>query len=146
KYQPEIVLCNAITDRHPDHGRGGVVVSEACFLSGLRMIETHDDEGEPQQAWRPKQVYHYIQDRYIQPDFVVDITPVWEQKMEAIRAFKTQFFNPDSNEPNTYISSPEFLQFLEARAREVGHQAGFTFGEGFTKEKQIGVRNLFDLV
>jgi bacillithiol biosynthesis deacetylase BshB1 len=146
KYQPEIVLLNAISDRHPDHGRGSTLVSEACFLSGLKMVETVGDNGEKQTAWRPKQVYHYIQDRVHTPDFVMDITPFWEKKMEAIRAFKSQFFDPNNPTENTYISSPEFMKFLEARSREVGHFIGVEFGEGFTKERQIGVRNLFDLV
>ncbi|WP_276495720.1 bacillithiol biosynthesis deacetylase BshB1 [Pontibacter litorisediminis] len=146
KYKPDVVIANAIHDRHPDHGRGSAVVSEACFKAGLKMIKTQDSEGREQEAWRPKAVYHYIQDRLITPDFVVDVTPVWEKKMEAIRAFKSQFYNPDDSSPNTYISSPEFLDFVEARAKELGHAIGVTYGEGFTKERQIGVRNLFDLI
>ncbi|RNI30725.1 bacillithiol biosynthesis deacetylase BshB1 [Rufibacter latericius] len=149
KYQPEIVLMNAIHDRHPDHGRGSQLVSEACFYSGLRRIVTLDQQGNEQEAWRPKAVYHYIQDRFISPDLVVDITPYWEKKVEAIRAFKTQFFTQetaDSNEPATYISSPEFLRFIEARALELGHAIGTTYGEGFTRERFIGVSNLFDLI
>jgi N-acetylglucosamine malate deacetylase 1 len=146
QYQPEIVLMNAIHDRHPDHGRGSAVVSEACFLAGLRMIPTVTDSGEAQQPWRPKAVYHYIQDRYLVPDLVVDVTPFWEKKMETIRAFKSQFYNPDDTSPNTYISSPEFLEFIEARAKEYGHAIGVTYGEGFTKERHIGVRDLFDLI
>lgn len=146
EYQPEIVIMNAIHDRHPDHGRGSVVVSEACFLSGLKMIETEGKNGEPQQAWRPKAVYHFIQDRYIKPDLVVDITPYWEKKIESIRAFKSQFFNPNDDTPNTYISSPEFLEFVEARAKEYGHSIGVKYGEGFTTERHLGVKNLFDLI
>ncbi len=146
QYQPEIVLMNAIYDRHPDHGRGSQVVSEACFLAGLKMIETIGQNGEAQQAWRPKVVYHFIQDRYIQPDIVVDVTPYWEQKMETIRAFRSQFYNPDDTSPNTYISSPEFLEFVEARAKEYGHAIGVKYGEGFTAERRIGVRSLFDLI
>ena len=146
-FQPEIVLANAIQDRHPDHGRGANLVSEACFLSGLKQINTLGDAGEEQQAWRPKAVYHYIQDRYIEPDLVFDITPYWEQKMNSIRVFKSQFFDPENTEgPETYISNPEFLRFIEARAREMGHKIGTTFGEGFTKERHLGVRNLFDLI
>lgn len=146
-FQPEIVLMNAIHDRHPDHGRGGALVAEACFLSGLRQIKTLGDEGEEQDAWRPKTMYHYIQDRYIEPDLIVDITPYWEQKLESIRVFKSQFHDPGNTEgPETYISNPEFLNFIEARAREMGHKIGTTFGEGFTKERHIGVRNLFDLI
>ncbi|RIJ41521.1 bacillithiol biosynthesis deacetylase BshB1 [Pontibacter oryzae] len=145
-YQPEIVIMNAIYDRHPDHGRGSELVSEACFKSGLKMIHTQDAVGNKQEPWRPKVVYHYIQDRFITPDIVVDVTPYWEKKMETIRAFKSQFYNPDDTSPNTYISSPEFLKFLEARALELGHAIGTTYGEGFTKERYIGVKNLFDLV
>ena len=146
RYQPEIVIANAITDRHPDHGRGSILVSESCFLAGLRQIGTVDDNGELQTPWRPKVVYHYIQDRYIQPDFVVDITPYWDIKIEAIKAFKSQFYDPENKEPNTYISDPNFLKFIESRSREMGHLIGTTFGEGFTKERHIGVRNLFDLI
>ncbi len=149
KYQPEIVLLNALHDRHPDHGRGSKLVSEACFLSGLRQIGTTSQAGEEQEAWRPKAVYHYIQDRMITPDLIVDITPYWDQKVKAIHAFKTQFFsaaNPKSDEPQTYISSPDFMRFIEARALEFGHSIGVTYGEGFTKERNLGVRNLFDLI
>ncbi|GAA4297659.1 bacillithiol biosynthesis deacetylase BshB1 [Nibribacter koreensis] len=149
KYRPEIVLLNAIHDRHPDHGRGSQLVSEACFYSGLRQVKTQDEAGVEQEAWRPKAVYHYIQDRLITPDLIVDVTPFWEQKVEAIRAFKSQFFttpNPEDNEPATYISSPEFMRFIEARALELGHAIGVTYGEGFTKERHLGVKSLFDLL
>jgi bacillithiol biosynthesis deacetylase BshB1 len=147
-FQPEIVLCNAIADRHPDHGNGSILASRACFLSGLIKIET-EWMGEKQIAWRPKNVYHYIQDRYIQPDFVVDISRHWEEKMNCILAFKSQFYNSDTNsngEPQTYISGKGFLQSLESRAREFGHSIGVEFGEGFTKEKQLGVNDIFDLI
>ncbi|HVD99950.1 MAG TPA: bacillithiol biosynthesis deacetylase BshB1 [Cytophagaceae bacterium] len=140
KYQPEIVLANAVYDRHPDHTMGGAVATRACFLAGLRKIET----GQP--AWRPKNVYHYIQDRMLTPDFVFDITPYWEKKIESIKAYKTQFFDPESKEPVTYISTPEFLKYVEARALEFGHAIGVKYGEGFTKEKQLGVTDLFDLL
>lgn len=146
QYQPEIVIANATTDRHPDHGRGSTLVSEACFLAGLKQVQTKGTDGQSQSAWRPKVVYHYIQDRYIIPDFVVDITPFWSIKLEAIKAFKSQFFDPNSDEPNTYISNPDFLNFIEARSREMGHLIGTTYGEGFTKERHIGVRNLFDII
>ena len=145
-YQPEIVLMNAIRDRHPDHGRGSDLVAESCFLSGLKQIKTLTIAGEEQAAWRPKTVYHYIQDKYIEPDLIVDITNFWEKKVQTIKAFKSQFFDPNNTEPNTYISNPEFLHFIEARSREMGHKIGVTFGEGFTRERQIGVRNLFDLI
>ncbi|QHT72262.1 bacillithiol biosynthesis deacetylase BshB1 [Rhodocytophaga rosea] len=144
-YQPEIVLLNAIEDRHPDHGKGAQLEVDACFLSGLKKIITYRDN-QLQEAWRPKAMYHFIQDRYIKPDFVVDITSYWEQKVAAIRAYKTQFYDPNSPEPNTYISSPEFVDFLSARAQEWGHSIGVKYGEGFTKARQIGVRNLFDLI
>ena len=146
QYRPDIVLMNAVHDRHPDHGRGAAVVAEACFLAGLRMIKTLGEDGFEQEPWRPKATYNFIQDRYIKPDFVMDVTPHWEKKLETIRAFRTQFYNPDDSSPNTYISSPEFLDFIEARAREYGHAIGVTFGEGFTSAKQVGVRNLFDLI
>ncbi|TPE46042.1 bacillithiol biosynthesis deacetylase BshB1 [Pontibacter mangrovi] len=146
RYKPEIVIANAVHDRHPDHGRGGELVSEACFKAGLKMIKTQDQDWREQEAWRPKAVYHYIQDRLITPDFIVDVTPHWEKKMEAVRAFKSQFYNPDDSSPNTYISSPEFLDFIEARAKELGHAIGVKYGEGFTKERHIGIQNLFDLI
>ena len=146
KYKPEIVIMNAIHDRHPDHGRGSELVSESCFKAGLKMIKTHNSAGEEQESWRPKAVYHYIQDRLITPDLVVDVTDYWDIKMDTIRAFKSQFYNPDDNSPNTYISSPEFLNFVEARAKEMGHSIGVVYGEGFTKERNIGVRSLFDLI
>jgi N-acetylglucosamine malate deacetylase 1 len=145
KYRPEIVLANAIDDRHPDHGRGAKLISDACFLSGLRKVETHFNN-TPQEAWRPRAVYHVIQDRFIRPDFVVDITPFWETKLAAIKAYRTQFFDPASQEPVTYISTPDFLDFLSARAQELGHSIGVKYGEGFTKDRQLGVRNLFDLI
>lgn len=142
KYRPEIVLANAVYDRHPDHTMGGAVATRACFLAGLRKIETG------QEAWRPKNVYHYIQDRMITPDFIMDITPFWEKKIESIRAFKTQFFvsGVNSDEPATYISTPDFVTFVEARALEFGHAIGVKYGEGFTKEKHLGVKDLFDLI
>lgn len=144
KYQPEIVLANAVSDRHPDHGKGSELASKACFMSGLRRIETELD-GEAQLAWRPKFVYHYIQNNYIKPDFVVDITPFWGKKVESIRAFKSQFYDPNSKEPQSFISSEEFLDFIEARAREFGHSIMVKYGEGFTVERMIGVDDLFDL-
>lgn len=145
KYQPEIVIANAPKDRHTDHGKGSKLATSACFLSGLAKIETLDDSGQAQAAWRPKNLYYYIQDQYINPDFVINITPFWEQKIAAIKAFKSQFYDPNSTEPASYISSADFWHFLEARSREVGHPVGYTFGEGFIKNKQIGVKNLFDL-
>lgn len=145
KYQPEIVLTNALHDRHPDHGRAGDLANDACFLSGLSKIVTTLD-GKSQEAWRPRLQLQYIQDRYIKPDIIVDITPYMETKLASIRAFKTQFFNPDEDGPETYISSPEFFESVIGRAREFGKSIGTTYAEGFTSRKLLGINNLFDLV
>ncbi|WP_353720786.1 bacillithiol biosynthesis deacetylase BshB1 [Dyadobacter sp. 676] len=145
KYRPEIVITNAVHDRHPDHGRGGQLVSDACFYSGLRMVKTYDERGDEQEAWRPKQVFHSIQDRYIDPDFIVDITEFHDRKIEAIKAFKSQFHVPGykgNNEPQSYISTPEFLEFIIARAQEMGHAIGVKYGEGFTTARKLGVKDL----
>jgi len=146
KYQPDIVITNSIEDRHPDHGRGAQLVADSCFYSGLRMVETFDENGKLQEAWRPKNVFHSVQDRYIKPDFVVDITAFHDQKIQAIRAFKSQFHVPEydalSNEPQSYISTPDFLEYVIARAREMGHSIGVTFGEGFTTYRKLGVKDL----
>jgi bacillithiol biosynthesis deacetylase BshB1 len=144
KYRPEIVLANAVTDRHPDHGKGASLATHACFMSGLRRIETVLD-GMEQEAWRPKFVYHYIQNNYIEPDFIVDITPFWDTKIASIMAFKSQFYDPKSEEPSSFISSPEFLPFVESRSREFGHRIMTKYGEGFTVERFIGIKDLFDL-
>lgn len=146
KYRPEIVLANAIDDRHPDHGKGAALAVDACFKAGLRMIQTSDTDGNLQTAWRPKNVYHYIQDRYIQPDFIVDISDFWEQKVASVRAFRSQFYDPTSSEPMSYLTSPDFLAFIEARAKEFGHNIGVKYGEGFTSYKKVGVKNLFELI
>jgi N-acetylglucosamine malate deacetylase 1 len=146
RYQPEMVLANAPFDRHPDHIKGCQLAVDACFKAGLRMIETFEDDGTPQTAWRPKNVYHYIQDRHIKPDFVVDISNFWEQKEASIRAFKSQFYDPNSTEPNSYLSSPAFLKFVEARSREMGHAIGVEFGEGFTSYKCLGIKDLGSLI
>jgi N-acetylglucosamine malate deacetylase 1 len=145
KFQPRIILANAIYDRHIDHGKGASLAYDASFLSGLIKIETIDEQGNKQKPWRPDAVYHYVQSQFIKPDFVVDISAQWEIKMKAIRAFSSQFFNPDSKEPETYISKPGFLRMLEARAIEYGHAIGTDYGEGFTVRRLIGVENLFDL-
>ncbi|MFN8355320.1 MAG: bacillithiol biosynthesis deacetylase BshB1 [Spirosomataceae bacterium] len=145
RYQPEIVLANAIDDRHLDHPKAAQLANDACFLSGLRMIKTYEADGTEQPAWRPKWVYHYIQDRYVKPDFIVDITPYWNLKEQAIRAYRSQFYDPTSTEPASYLSSPEFLDFLRARAQEFGHQIGAIYGEGFTSYRQLGVNDLFAL-
>jgi bacillithiol biosynthesis deacetylase BshB1 len=144
KYQPEIILTNALHDRHPDHGRAGDLANDACFLSGLSKISTNID-GQEQEAWRPRLVLQYIQDRYIEPDIIVDITPYIQIKIDSIKAFKTQFFNPDHEEAETYISSPEFFDSVIGRAREFGKSIGTTYGEGFTCRKLLGVNDLFNL-
>jgi bacillithiol biosynthesis deacetylase BshB1 len=142
KYKPDVVLANALEDRHPDHGRASSLATDACFYSGLRMVKTIDDKGEEQEAWRPDQVYHYIQDRYIEPDFVVDVSDFWDIKDASIRAFSSQFYDPNSSEPESYIASPDFLQFVEARSREMGHKIGVKYGEGFTSEKKLEKKDL----
>lgn len=145
RFQPEIVITNAFHDRHPDHGRASELVVASCFLSGLRRIETYHD-GKLQDEWRPKQVLHFIQDNYIKPDVVVDVTAHWDKKVESINAFGSQFFNPDwKGEPQTYISSPEFIEVIEGRAREFGKSIGVKYAEGFTSKKILGVESLFDL-
>jgi bacillithiol biosynthesis deacetylase BshB1 len=149
KYQPEIVLANAPEDRHPDHGRAARLIADAAFFSGLRKIETKGDDGKAQEAWRPKYVFHYIQDRYLEPSFVVDISDVFEERMKAIAAYTTQFYNKrveDDDTPQSYISTPEFLESVIARARMMGKRIGVKFGEGFVTEKVIGIRNLDVLV
>ncbi len=146
-YQPTLVITNAIADRHPDHAKAAQLVQTACFLSGLRKIITHDKQGQPQTAWSPQQLYHIIQADYIKPDFVVDISDFWEQKVQAIQAYQTQFFNPNSKETvKTFISTPEFMKLVEGRATDFGQSIRTRYGEGFTKNRQIGVKNLFDLV
>ncbi|MCU0395546.1 MAG: bacillithiol biosynthesis deacetylase BshB1 [Chitinophagaceae bacterium] len=140
RYRPEIILTNAPADRHPDHGRAALLVKESAWLSGLRKIETLDD-GLPQQAWRPKYVFHFIQDRYLEPDFVYDISPVMDQKVAAIRAFRTQFDTVPDDEPQTYISTPGFLQSIIDRARALGKNIGVEYAEGFISEKMLGVPN-----
>jgi bacillithiol biosynthesis deacetylase BshB1 len=144
KYQPEIVLCNAVSDRHPDHGRASKLVSDACFYSGLRKIETVH-EGAAQNPWRPKAVYHYIQDRSLKPDFVVDVTPFVNGKLEAIKAFSSQFFDPESKEPETPISSADFMEFVKAKMRVYGRDIKVEFAEGFTVERVPGVDDLMKL-
>ena len=145
-YRPEIVLTNAPDDRHPDHGRAAELVVQACFYAGLRQIKTTDKDGQSQEAHRPRFVYHFIQDRSLTPDFVVDISPYWAGKIAAIRAYESQFFNPDSPEPQSYISGEPFMKFLEARTREHGHMIGVEFGEGFISKRMLGVSDLFNLV
>lgn len=145
KYKPDIILANAVSDRHPDHGRASKLVSEAAFLSGLTKINT-SIEGVLQEPHRPRAVYHYIQDYFMEPDFVIDITAFYEAKMKSIMAFKTQFYDPNSDEPETPISGKEFLDFIESRMRQFGRPIGAKYAEGFTVERYTGVDLLSDLI
>ena len=147
KYKPEIILCNAPEDRHPDHGRSSALVADAAFLSGLRKIVTKEGN-KVQEAWRPKYVLHYIQDRYLEPDFVYDISDVFEQKMDSAKAFTTQFHSPGSKskEPQTYISSPDFLDSIAYRAKMFGKMIGVKYAEGFISKKMIGISSLDALI
>jgi len=140
KYQPEIVFCNAPEDRHPDHGRSASLVEDAAFLSGLRKIETTMD-GVKQEQWRPKYVFNYIQDKYLHPNFVIDISDVMDEKIKAIKAYTTQFNSPDTSEPQTYISSPDFLESVIYRSKMFGKMIGVNYAEGFISKKMIGFNN-----
>jgi bacillithiol biosynthesis deacetylase BshB1 len=145
RYQPTIIVCNAPEDRHPDHGRAAKLIEDAAFLSGLSKIQsTHN--GIAQMAWRPTQVFHYIQSRNLVPNFVVDISATIEKKMEAILAHASQFYDPNSNEPNTFISGTSFLEFVKGRAKEFGHQIGVEYGEGFISKKLIGIDSFDALI
>jgi len=145
EFQPEIVLANAIRDRHPDHPKAAQLVKQSCFMAGLQKIVTKF-ENKQQNAWRPKAVYHYIQSSYVEPDFVVDVTPYWDQRMKSVMAFKSQFFDPSNKEPETFISSKQFQDFLSARGVDFGKTIGVKYGEGFTANRFPGVKNLFDLI
>lgn len=145
KYTPEIVFANAIDDRHPDHAKAAKLVSDACFLSGLIKIET-EHEGEKQQAWRPKQIFHYIQWKPVDPHFVVDISAFMDQKIKACLAYKTQFYDPDSREPMTPIATKDFLESLTYRAQDLGRLSGVNYAEGFTSEKMIAIKNFDGLI
>ncbi|HLP56184.1 MAG TPA: bacillithiol biosynthesis deacetylase BshB1 [Fluviicola sp.] len=144
RFRPKIVLANAFSDRHPDHGKGSKLVSEACFLAGLVKVKTFW-EAHPQEAYRPQVVYHYIQDRHIEPDFVVDVTPYVDRKFDAIKAYKTQFWDPNSTEPQTPISGEEFFDFLRGRMSGLGRAIGADYAEGFCVERTPGADSLFDL-
>lgn len=145
QFRPTIVLCNAISDRHPDHGRAAMLVTDSCFLSNLSKIITKDEQGKLQEPWKPQTVYHYIQDRYRTPDFVVDISDHMEKKMACIHAYKSQFFDPSSGEPETYISSKAFLESIRTRAAELGRITGVAFAEGFNTIRMPVVRTLHAL-
>jgi len=148
KYQPDIVLANALHDRHPDHGRAGKMIADCCFLSGLAKIETKDETGKVQAKWRPSYVLHYIQDWYHEPDVLIDISDVFEQRMKSIEAYTTQFHTTKTagDGPQTYISTPDFLESIIARARMFGKRIGVKYAEGFTSEKKIGIRSLNALI
>jgi N-acetylglucosamine malate deacetylase 1 len=148
QFRPEIVLASALEDRHPDHGRAGRLISDSCFLSGLRKISTRDDQGKEQEQWRPKYVFHFIQDRFYQPSFVYDITQVFDRKLDAIRAYSSQFYSAayDKDEPQTYISGPDFLDSVIGRAQMLGKMIGVKYAEGFISEKMVGVSNLDSFV
>lgn len=145
KYKPEIILTNAIRDRHPDHAKASELTVVSSFKAGLAKIETQDESGI-QAPWRPNMVYHFIQSILIAPDFVVDVSDHWQTKLQSINAFRSQFYNPDSIEPETYISSPEFMKLIEARGKEFGHSIGVPYGEGFTIDRNIGIKDLWDLI
>jgi bacillithiol biosynthesis deacetylase BshB1 len=147
-YQPEIVIGNVLDDRHPDHGRAGHLIADACFLAGLARIETFDNNGNVQPKWRPKFVLHYLQDWYHEPDLLIDISDSFEQRMESVKAYGTQFYTDTKGEegPQTYISTPDFLDSVIARARMLGKRIGVKYAEGFITEKKIGIRNLDALV
>lgn len=148
KYQPDIIIGNVLHDRHPDHGRAGKMIADCAFLSGLAKIETKDETGKKQQKWRPAYVLHYIQDWYHEPDLLIDISDVFEQRMRSIEAYSTQFHTGETgNEgPQTYISTPDFLESVIARARMFGKRIGVKYAEGFISEKKIGIRNLDALI
>jgi len=146
KYQPEIILCNAPEDWHPDHGRSAQLVEDAAFYAGLRKIETLDDEGRLQQPWKPAYVFNYIQDRYLNPSFVIDISDVMEQKIESVKAYATQFNSPGGDEPQTYISTPDFLDSVIYRCKMMGKMIGVKYGEGFISKKMIGLSGFNSLV
>ncbi|OYU84611.1 MAG: bacillithiol biosynthesis deacetylase BshB1 [Flavobacterium sp. BFFFF2] len=146
KYRPKIVIANAIDDRHIDHPKGSALVSDSCFLSGLAKIETFDEQGNSQAAWRPSAVYHYIQWMDIKPDFVVDISGFMDVKKEAILAYSSQFYNPDSKEPITPIATKNFLDSVLYRSQDLGRLVGVDHAEGFTVERYPAVDSLFDLL
>ena len=144
-YQPEIVFCNAVDDRHPDHAKAAKLASDACFLSGLIKIET-EESGKKQEKWRPKQVFHYIQWKNLEPDFIIDISGFLDKKIESCLAYKTQFYDPTSTEPTTPISSKSFLDSITYRAQDLGRLAGVEHAEGFTTEKTLALKNFDGII
>ena len=145
KYKPDVILCNAIEDRHIDHAKGSKLVSDACFLSGLIKIETSLD-GKKQDVWKPKQVYHYIQWKNLEPHFVVDVTGFIETKLKAVKAYKSQFYDPNSKEPSSPISSKNFINSITYRAQDLGRLIGTEYGEGFTAERFVAVKSFDNLI
>lgn len=145
KYKPEIVFANAIDDRHPDHAKGAKLVSDACFLSGLVKIES-EYEGEKQEVWRPKHIFHFIQWKEIEPDFVIDISDFMDKKIESCLAYSSQFYDPNSQEPVTPIATKDFLESLTYRAQNLGRLSGCEYAEGFTSEKMIALKNFEGIV
>ena len=144
KYQPELILANSVHDRHPDHAKGAKLVAEASFLSGLRKIETESD-GLPQQAYRPKMLLHYVQDYYLTPDVILDVSETGKEKIELIKCYDSQFYNPSSKEPKTPISGEEFFDYLEGRMLSLGRELGVKYGEAYTIDRTLGVKDLFSL-
>jgi len=144
-FRPKILMANALEDRHPDHGNAATLADEAWFLAGLTKIETMHN-GVAQSSFRPERILHYVQDRYIHPDVVLDISPYMEQKIESVLAYKSQFYDPNSKEPETYISGKSFIDGVKARARSIGQLIGVEYGEGFTSRKKLGVRSLSHLI
>ncbi len=145
QYQPDIILANAIKDRHPDHAKAASIVKSALFLAGLKKIETELD-GKSQDIWRAKNLYHFIQTDWVEPDFVVDVSKYWDKRMQSVHAYKSQFFDPDGMRSNTLISSLEFMHFIEGRAREFGMSIRVQFGEGFVTDRKVGVSDLSSLI
>ncbi len=145
KYRPDVLITNAPKDRHPDHPKGSALLNEAWFIAGLSRLKiVHEDKELP--PWRPSVIYHYIQAQYILPEFIVDISGFWNKKIESIRAYRSQFYDPSSKEPETYISQPHFLDFIEARCKQWGQEIGTEYGEGFSAERTVGVKDLLDLI
>ena len=145
KYKPKILITNSKNDRHPDHEAASRLVKKACFLSGLVKVNTNYD-GQNQSPWRPKSILYSIQNNYVEPDFVIDITKYYDKKIEAINCFKSQFYDPKSKEPKSFISSKEFMNFINARAIEMGHSIGSVYGEGFTSENKLRINSLKSII
>ena len=139
KYKPEVIFTNSLRDRHPDHARAANLVADCCFYAGLPKIITNYS------AWRPRAVYHFNQDYYNKPDCIVDISQYMDQKIEALKAYSSQFFDPNSEEPSTPISGEEFFDFIKGRAMDFGRLAGYKYGEGFVASRPMGIRDIFEL-